>query len=287
MYPLELTTPEDLYFDYCLWEYAPAARCENKLRSSSLLFHSFDVAGVQGRVFDLVRAIRRGFGLFHTVWGLKKLRDGATAWEFYFYDYRRRERERSITKLLDIIRPFAPCGVIPNENHPYFMFSIDIDDRLIAGTKGLDEVHMYIGNPGSSVSSGICYSLTERGKRLENLYFFFDAKREWEDILAKTACSAHIDSTRIPFDRILRPELRECRVIVAANKQAGDSVYFSRIRVDQFLFFLKEMSYPPELVSFVEENRPRLDHLLYDVGFDYTMDGEDLIILKSGYYGTF
>lgn len=146
---------------------------------------------------------------------------------------------------------------------------------------------MYIGNPGSSVSSGICYSLTGRGTRLENLYYFFDAKKHWEDILDKAACSAHVDPGRIPFDRILWPELRVCEVIVVANKQTNDSVYFSRIRVDQLIFFLRTMSYPPEIVSFVEENRPRLDHLLYDVGFDYTMNGKDLVILKSGYYGTF
>lgn len=287
MHTLEMTTPQDLYFDYCLWHYKPVAPCENKLRSSNLLFHSFDVAGADRRVFGLIRAIRESFGLFNTVWGLKRLRDGRIAWEFYFYDYRRRERQRSITRLLDLIRPFAPCQIRPTENYLYFMFSIDINDDLLSGEKGLDQIHMYIGNPGSSVSSGICYSLTGQDTRLENFYFFFDARKDWEDILAKTACSAHVDSTRISVDRILWPELRDCNVIVVANKQRGDSIYFSRIRVDQFLFFLKRMDYPQDLVSFVEENRPRLDHLLYDVGFDYTMNEKDLVILKSGYYGTF
>jgi hypothetical protein len=37
----------------------------------------------------------------------------------------------------------------------------------------------------------------------------------------------------------------------------------------------------------VEENRTKLDHLLYDVGIDYRMEGDKLVILKSGYYGTF
>ncbi len=72
-----------------------------------------------------------------------------------------------------------------------------------------------------------------------------------------------------------------------ANKPVSDSVYFSRINVDQLIFFLKKMSYPGELVSFVEENKSNLDHLLYDVGIDYRMDGNDLVILKSAYYGIF
>jgi hypothetical protein len=47
------------------------------------------------------------------------------------------------------------------------------------------------------------------------------------------------------------------------------------------------MNYPGELISFIEKNRSKLDHLQYDVGYDYKMDGKDLMILKSGYYGVF
>jgi hypothetical protein len=79
----------------------------------------------------------------------------------------------------------------------------------------------------------------------------------------------------------------DCGVIVVANKQHNDSVYFSRIRIGQLIFFLKWMGYPKPLVSFIEENRSKLDHLLYDVGYDYRMEGKDLKILKSGYYGVF
>jgi hypothetical protein len=282
----EYAEARDEFFDYCLWEYRPSVPYENKFRSVNLLFHSFDLMGVNERVFDFVQAIREGFGLSRTVWGLKQL-GNTIAWEFYFYDYQRRERERSISKLLDIIRPFAACEIQPNENFHYFMFSIDINDDLISGAKDLNEIHMYIGNPGSTVSSGICYSVTNEDTKLENFYFFFDAIKEQRDIVAKIMCSAHIDTTKIKMDQILWPELRDCRVIVVANKQGNDSVYFSRINVDQLIFFLKRMSYPTELTSFVEENRSMLDHLLYDVGIDYRMDGSDLVILKSGYYGIF
>jgi hypothetical protein len=282
----EYTEPQDVFFDYCLWEYKPVAPRENKFRSVNLLFHSFDLMGVDERAYDLVQAIREGLGLSRTVWGLKQLGNNI-AWEFYFYDYKRRERERSISRLLDIIRPFAACDIEPNEDYHYFMFSIDINDELISEGKDLEEIHMYIGNPGSTVSSGICYSLTSGGMRLENFYFFFDAQKQMNEIKAKVICSAHVDTSMIDIDRILWPELRNCGVIVVANKQRNDSVYFSRINVDQLIFFLKRMSYPGEIVSFVERNRSKLDHLLYDVGIDYRMEGKDLAILKSGYYGVF
>jgi hypothetical protein len=269
-----------------MWQYKPMVPWENKFRSSNLLFHSFDAMQTNERVFDLVRAIREGFGILRTVWGVKQLgRD--IRWEFYFYDYRKKERERSMTRLLDIVRPFVPCEITANDHLDYFMFSIDIDHSLISGSANLEEVHMYIGNAGSTVSSGICYSVTKAGIKLENFYLFFDTKTQMDLIIDKICCSAYVDITKIDLDRILWPELRECRVIVVANKQGNDAVYFSRINVDQLIFFMKKINYPKELISFVEENRVKLDHLQFDVGYDYKMQGNELEILKSGYYGIF
>jgi len=283
---LEYTTDQDLFFDFCMWEYKPVVPYIDKFRSANLLFHSFDVMQTHERVFDLVRAIRERFGILQTVWGVKQL-GREIRWEFYFYDYRKRERERSVTRILDTIRPLIPCGIKANESLDYFMFSIDIYKDLISGAANLEEVHMYIGNAGSTVSSGICYSVTPVGTGLENLYFFFDAKAQMDLIIDKIFCSAYVDITKIDLDRILWPELRECRVIVVANKQGNDAVYFSRINVDQLIFFMKRMGYLKELISFVEENRIKMDHLQFDVGYDYKMEGDKLEILKSGYYGIF
>ncbi len=282
----EYTTGQDVFYNYCLWEYKPLVDCEHKFRSINLLYHTFDLAGVDERAIELVTAIRQGIGPSLTVWGLKR-QDENLRWEFYFYDYARRERERSITRLLDVIRPFVPCDIRENANDYYFMFSIDIDDALVTGARSLDEIHMYIGNVGSAVSSGICYSLTASGRRLENFYFFFDPKRHLAEIMSKVCCSAYVDTTVIDPDLILWPELKNCTTICVANKQDNDCIYFSGINVDQLLFFLQRMAYPDQIVSFVEDNRSNLDHLQYDVGIDYRMEGEDLVVLKSGYYGNF
>jgi hypothetical protein len=37
----------------------------------------------------------------------------------------------------------------------------------------------------------------------------------------------------------------------------------------------------------VRQNLANLDHLRFDVGFDYRMKGRALSILKSGYFGVF
>jgi hypothetical protein len=281
---LEYAEPGDAFFDFCLWEYIPAAPFMRKLRSASLLFHSFDVLAVDERLYDLIRAIRGGFGVSNTVWGIKK-RGSEISWELYFYDYRKAQRTRSVSRFQEIVQPFVRCDLPIKEGLPYFMFSVDIDERIASGSRGLDEVHLYIGNTGSTVSSGICYLATKSWSRLENFYFFFDAKSQMDKIIAKATCSVWLDATRANVDAILWPELRDCSVIVVANKPHNDSLYFSRINLDQLLFFLKRMSYPPELWRFIEDHRRDLDHLLYDVGIDYRMEGNNLVVLKSGYYG--
>jgi hypothetical protein len=283
---LEHATGQDVFFDYCLYEYKPAVPFERKLRSVNLLFHSFEFFGINEKAFDLVRTIRKGIGYSWTVWGVK-LQGNSVAWEFYFYDYRRIQRERSITKILDTIRPIIPCRIQAIETQPYFMFSIDVGDELLSGNRALEEIHLYIGNTASNVSSGISYSLTERGRKLENFYFFFDPKTEMKGLLNKVFCSAHVDPSRITIDQLIWPELRNCKRICAANKQNNDCIYFSGINVDQFIFFLRRLNYPGEIISFVEGNRSMLDHLQYDVGFDYRTEGDQVIPLKSGYYGFF
>jgi len=280
----ERSRADDPYLDYCLWDYEPPAPGTGKLRSINLLLHSFEVAGADPRMAEVSDAIRRGMGPFQTVWGVKQM-DGLLSWEYYFYDYQRLERKNSIPRLLDIIAPYAKCSLRYGEERPYFMFSVDLDDALVTGARNMEEINVYIGNIGSSVSSGICYSLTEGGLRLDNLYYFFDAKEEIDTIAAKIGCSAHLDLPKVNINAILWPEMLDCQTIVVANKKNRESVYFSRIRIDQLIFFMKRLNYPESLVSCVVDNQDALDHLLYDVGFDYVMEDGNINILKSGYYG--
>jgi hypothetical protein len=282
----EPTRPGDRYADYCLWDYRPPRPTAGKLRSASLLRHSFDVAAAGPAADAICAALREGLGPFRTVWGVKLI-DGRLSWELYFYDYERLERQVSIRRVMEILRPFAGSALSFPESRPYFMFSLDLDQALFAGRRGIEEMTVYLGNPGSSVSSGIGYNVGAEGIRLDNFYFFFDARREFDDIRAKVACSAHLDLPRAGLDDILWPELIDCQTIVVANKKFSDSVYFSRITVDQLLVFFERLAYPAEIRRFVAEHRDRLDHLLYDVGIDYVTRGGRVEIVKSGYYGLF
>lgn len=282
----EYTAVEDRFYNYCLWEYEPPTSPLNKFRAATLLYHSFEYAGIDGRAYQIVQSIRDAFGPLNTVWGAK-WNGSELTWEFYFYDYRRRDRERSISRLLQAIKPHVPCELAVNEHLHYFMFSIDIDQRLVTGTRELDKINLYIGNVGSTVSSGISYALTKEGRRLDNIYFFFDPKQQQDDIIGKICCSAFIEPRQIDISDILLPKLSDCSTICLANKQHNDCIYFSGITVDQLIWFLNRLQYPAEIREFIMVNRAKLDHLLYDVGIDYRMEPDGLKILKSGYYGTF
>jgi len=233
-----------------------------------------------------VRTIQQGFGVFSTVWGIKQV-GNKISWELYFYDYDRLNRERSISQLLKIISPWNTCNINVNEHCPYFMFSIELDRQHLIDGMPIKEIQMYLGNAGSTVSSGICYSVMETEIVMKNFYFFFDVKTQMAEIVDKISNSAYFDISKLDIQTILWPELQECETIVVANKRGHDGVYFSRINVAQLLLFLKKMRYPAQQIAFVEQHQSRLDHMLYDVGFDYRMENGQLMILKSSYYGIF
>jgi hypothetical protein len=282
----EYATNQDPSLNYCLWPYPHQAPVEDKFRSINLLYQTFDHTGMDPRAVDIVEAIRDGIGPFRTVFGVKLLGE-KVAWEFYFYDYERRRRQVSISRVLQAIRPFIPTDIEPNENLPYFMFSLDMNYDIVTARAPLDVVHMYVGNPGSTVSSGIAYAVRANSTTLENFYFFFDAASQLADVAGKITSSALFDDTQLNVEAVLIPQLRRCRTICLANKQTHDCIYFSGVDIDQLKWFLHWLRYPDAITAFVTKNRDNLDHLLFDVGFDYRMEHGTLRIIKSGYYGVF
>ena len=286
MSDFEIAVEGETQFDFCLWDYPAPTPAAGKLRSINLLKRSYEAHPQAASFTAMINALRAGLGEMRTVWGIKHSPAGL-AWEFYFYDYARLARERSIARVLEIIRPWAPCDIRVSELHPYFMFSIDFDPAALARAQPLTDIQMYIGNAGSTVSSGICYEMTREAVLLKNFYFFFDARTQMQEVVDKLTSSAHLAMPGLDPEIILWPELRRCQTIVVANKRTHDGIYFCRINVDQLLFFLRRLGYPTEQTALVEAQKERLDHLLYDVGIDYRVEDGRLKILKSAYYGVF
>ena len=195
------------------------------------------------------------------------------AWEFYFYDYARREREVSISRVLTAIRPFVRCDVPINENLPYFMFSLDLDSDLASGRRPLDVVHMYVGNPGSAVSSGIAYAVRAGRTTLENFYFFFDGRssarrgrrqdpqfRLFRRDASVRRRGAGAGVARLPHD--LRGQQANTRLHLLLRRRRRPAAASS----------LPDLTIPDPSSSLSAAIRHNFDHLLFDVGFDYRME---------------
>ena len=283
---VEFSRQADPFLDFCLWEYESEVAGQDKLRSINLLNNSFAAARGTPELYNLCNKLRTGLGDWRTVWGTKYI-NGKLSWEFYFYDYLRLERDITISKTLDIFRGFTKCDLQVNEDCLYFMFSIDIDDDLVRGKRNLDQINIYLGDISKHVSAGICYNLDRHGLRMDNLYHFFDARNEMDQITDKVVSSLHVQLEQFDINTVLIPELSDCSTIVIANKKFNDGVYFCRINIDQLIHFLQRLDYPAGIQDFVRENRDKLDHLLYDVGIDYRMENGKTSYLKSSYYGVF
>ena len=69
-----------------------------------------------------------------------------------------------------------------------------------------------------------------------------------------------------------------------SNKRDSDSVYYSSLNIDMLIFCLQKFDYPKKQINFLEDNKEKFNHLLYDFGFNYRMNNNKLEITKSGYY---
>ena len=276
--------PGDPYFNYCHWPYEPVVDGIGKLRPSVLLFQGVSHMPHADWVIETLQALRSGLGDFRCVYGLKRVA-GEWALEIYVYDYGREQRAVSVEQLQDASRGRItfPCRV--DSRIPYFMFSFDLTEQAARNNGQLDSVHIYVGNPGSDVSSGIAYEFTAAGRQLENFYFFFDAQRHQREIEDKLRCSVFSEAWSTSLDELYRPTLRECHTICLANKRTCDTIYFSGLDITQLIDFLNWQQYPTDYCQFVADRCHELDHLRYDAGVDYRVVGGRVEFVKSGFYG--
>src|SRR5262245_46323604 len=102
--PLVPSNENDRYFDYCLQTYDPRRSPIGKLRSESLLWNSFDVAGAPPELDASIRSIQSAAGRDMTVFGVKHM-EGRLWWELYFYDADKRDPGVRANAIIEAARP--------------------------------------------------------------------------------------------------------------------------------------------------------------------------------------
>jgi hypothetical protein len=274
---------EKLY-DYCLREYAPQSDVTGKLHSEAILAHMSKLLGMEKELGAVINEIKEKIGENKTVWGILQVKD-KIIFELYFYDYSKFNRSVSIQKIKNALSNFN-CNFPVADNIPYFMFSLNFDKDSLH-KKEIDAVHVYVHNPPSLVPSANSYALSITGTELENSYYFYDPKAQREALLSKIYSSPFLCNAGRNIGLVLDKTYVDCRTICIANKKNADCLYYSGINIVQFLNFLDKFDYPRDLVQYIEGNQDKLDHLLFDIGYDVRLDTQQLIINKSGFYGVF
>ena len=246
----ERTAPNDRYADYCLWDYRPVAPTAGKLRSSNLLWRAIECAGGGPALIAACEALREGLGPFQTVYGVKKIGD-RLSFEFYFYDYASPRAAR-------VDDPGASTSCRPSSSvrsrlrrGGRISWSRSTSTRRSrAGGNLWKSSTSTLAIPAAPFRPASAYEQTAAGFRLANFYFFFEARKEMDDIIAKVACSAHHDLKGFSPASVLRRDILDCAVVVVANKKFNDGVYFSRLAVGPVIDFLKAERFPLDLVRF-------------------------------------
>ena len=278
--PAERCGADEQFLDYILTTYEPRAPFEGRLRSVNALYRTFELGGVGAEGRRSVECLRTGLGRFRTVWGAKQdHRSGAWAWEYYFYDF---ERQHADLSLEAVVRHLAPAFRVDARlcrPTPWMMFSVDCSPAILRGEEAA-AAHVYVASRS--------YRLAGDDLELENVYHFHPPREELAEILMRLRQSPLHSAQEAHLGRILLPELVSCGSICVAYKRRADAVYFSRITTAQLVAGLRQLAWPAALVDWLDERTSELDHLLWDLGFDFRCDPDGSFhVDKSGFYGSF
>lgn len=283
----DVADAEDVYRDFCLWEYRRQAPAEGKPRSAELLRQSFADVELGDRGERLCATLRDRIGPFRTVWGIKWDSLEVT-WELYFYDYARRRREVS----LDLVRSTLdglvalPSNAKVLGDPPYFMCSVEFDAAALAGEKTASEVSIYVDDAGFDGNSGRSYRLTADGPMLRNTYYFVERATGMRRVHDLVASSMHLGAAA---DRLAawtgRYRGSDGAMIVVASKAWTDGLYYTRIGCDSLATFMADLGFPKTLLGLLERADRPFDHLLFDIGFDVQLSASGPEVRKGAIYG--
>jgi hypothetical protein len=277
----EVCRPGEPFFDYLLLPYAPLRPAAGKLRPAALLAASFAHMGVGEEGRRLVAAARAGLGSSRTVWGIRREESGELSWELYFYrrDGGEGRGEPTLAGVLAALEGVLAAPEAPRMPPRWELLSLEFDAAgLRAG--GARELDVYVGLRA--------YRAREGGLELKSLYSFDDPGLRLDQILGRLLLAVHAPRDGDEIARLLPPGLLDgCPRVCVANKRHADGLYFSHLRLDQMRSFLAVHRWPEEIREWVERHAGRLDHLLWDAGYDFRRAGPELEIPRSGLYGSF
>ena len=280
----ELEVPGEPHLSYALMPYEPLADPMGKLRSANLLWWGFDELDVPTDADRLVAASVAEMGASGTAWGIKQQGD-AISWELYYY-FHWDHRPLTTTRLERILAasPYASAP-LPRSDRSWYSLSFDIPPAVLRGEEPVTGFHTYATHFPAEPRTALSYALGAHGQRLENVYYLFHPVRDRAAVEAYLATSAQSTGDPGPATEVLWPELAGGDHLALAHKPTCDGIYFGGIGVDGLLAFLRRTGFAPWMTERVAAEQARLDHLRFDVGFDFVWRHGHAEVVKAGFYG--
>tara|TARA_B100000287_G_C20665294_1_gene791543 strand:+ start:799 stop:1650 length:852 start_codon:yes stop_codon:yes gene_type:complete len=281
MHNLKYQHKDDIVRNFSSGIYPLPLNIDNKLKSSNIFINSFIDTEYEDKFNDLISKFNKD----SIIWGIRDI-NGKLEWELYFYNNTvdQIKSQKIVSEIFDL-----PTLIeLPKQ----FMWSFDIND------KNEKRVDYYFINkiplhPENLMSSGTGYTYDGKNIEFKNTYYSWNTTLDSLKKIKEQILNCSPFNVNLNIDDVLLPEIVDyyssnentITYINTSNKRDSDSVYYSGLDISMLIFCLHKFNYPKKQINFLEDNKDKFNHLLYDFGFNYKMNNNKLEIIKSGYYG--
>ncbi len=235
--------------------------------------------------------IQEYFGINKTIYGIKK-KNNKFSLEYYFYYYNENTRHN-----IENIQKFLNYKNKININNKYYLLSFEINDNNL---DNVEEINAYYTKSDCKCDNiglyhdifEICdtcltcfnfsYNIKNNKKIFKNTYKFFFKKNDY--LLVDYIKSLFKDNVNI--NDILKPYcLNYKKSICVSQKPNNIGFYISQIPFDDFILFLNDTNFDASLTEKIIKNKDKLSYLLFDIGFDITIENNSIKYNKLSFYG--
>lgn len=307
MHSDEFLQSDGRYYDVNFFEYHPTAESLNSLPASALFGQALCLLPYEAADKVFAEHIRRKNGLNTTLWGVRKEAAKYTL-EFYFY-YPRKYPQNSLERVLELSKSYLDCDVcaISDEDEKnIYLSSVNleagkaVDINFYHSLVNEDSCRFFFEDKGLVIDRWSptfhSYSLA-RGCAPEkiNTYWGYFDEGGFEHALGKIT---ELVAPKLPKGAISSAASfveHTCRLYgdpvssgwLVAAKDGAVGIYFLGLDIDAFMKFLAAHHYEPEFVAYLEAEKPRYQHLKFDIGIDFSSQAGSLDIKKTAFWGSF
>jgi len=248
------------------------------LPSSRLLYESM-IHTRNKKLFKTMGGLVHAHGRNRIVYGVKKLPDGGMRWEVYSYHYDQQDTRAPQVRGMDRMLLQKPLPV-----DKIIIHSKDIYNSQSWSGMMSKDVHIYrsVSEELALPYSGVGHTVTDDGELAPESVYIMTTN---SDALENT--QSYVDALSLPCTAPVLYTLLQryaCKQNAIFNKLNGQIfIMYCGISVENFVGFLKEFQYPPNLVQHVTDNLEQYRDIIHEVTI--VVDGQTRAPVRSSFYG--